>query len=350
VKHALTFLGLIISAGILFVGSTFFQKPTLPSQSPKKILSIALSPVPTNSTLTQAIFIPYWTLSQKKIDSSAYDSVIYFGITANANGIVSTESGYKDISLFKNSISSPHKKLLTVTLTDSQFNSSLLENKSFEQTIATQSANIAKENGFDGIVLDFEINALSFPSVVNSITQFASTFSGVAKGNGLSFYMTSFGDTFYRLRPYDEGALAKISDGIMVMAYDFHKANGDPGPNFPYGGDEYNFQKMVADFTKVIPKDKLTIIFGMFGYDWTIDDKGRSTGPAQALTTNEIEQKFANKIVTDPISLEKKISYTDGVGKSHVVWFEDMSSAQKKIDYLKTQGISSVSFWAWSYY
>jgi spore germination protein YaaH len=55
-------------------------------------------------------------------------------------------------------------------------------------------------------------------------------------------------------------------------------------------------------------------------------------------------------ITRDPKSAETKITYTDADKKQHVVWFEDMESVAAKEAYLKTRGISKVSFWAYSYF
>src|SRR5258706_13307864 len=112
--------------------------------------------------------------------------------------------------------------------------------------------------------------------------------------------MTAYGDSFYRLRPYDIAAISKSIDGIMVMAYAFHKSNADPGPNFPLSGSEtygYDLKTMTNDFLHHITTDKITVLFGMFGYDWQVDDKGRVIGNGKAITLNGAKQKFLNRCV-----------------------------------------------------
>ena len=81
----------------------------------------------------------------------------------------------------------------------------------------------------------------------------------------------------------------------MIMAYDFHKVKGNPGPNFPLNGKEtygYDLQKMTDDFLQFVPPEKLTIIFGLFGYDWVIDDKNNALQSGEALSYLQIKQKF----------------------------------------------------------
>jgi spore germination protein len=114
---------------------------------------------------------------------------------------------------------------------------------------------------------------------------------------------------------------------------------------------------LTDDFLKLIPSDKITIIFGLFGYDWQVDDKGNATQPAQALTLLQIKQKFIDQCAfsecawkKDKDSAETTVSYTDNDGKKHIIWFEDMESVKQKQEFLKTKGINSFSYWAYSYF
>ena len=147
----------------------------------------------------------------------------------------------------------------------------------------------------------------------------------------------------------------------MVMAYDFHKAGGgSPGPNFPLAGKEtygYDLQKMTDDFLQFVPAQKLAIIFGLFGYDWTVDKQNSAVGVGIPLTTKEIQQKFLTScsytnchIQKDPQSAETKITYMDNQQKNHIVWFEDLHSVWQKQQALKQKGITSFSYWAYSYF
>ena len=217
-----------------------------------------------------------------------------------------------------------------------------------------------KKHGFDGVLLDLEYSGLAFDSVVSSITSFSTAFAHAAHDQQLTFYQSLYGDSVYRLRPYDLAVLGKQADGIVVMAYDFHKANGDPGPNFPLAGEAiqgYDMGTMVDDFTKKIPSQKLIVAFGLFGYDWTLNDKGNSSGAAVALSLAQIKHKFSPhcpfadcKIRRDPTSAETEITYVDSQKNKHIVWYEDMQSFAKKSAYLHTQGINATALWAYSYF
>lgn len=300
------------------------------------------------------LFVPYWTLSSSI--TGDYDSLIYFGIAAGENGIDRSEAGFKNLAKFTN-FSESREKLLAVRMVDQDINSKIFEDKNLEKKIIDDSIEIAKENGFDGIVLDFELSAIGFQSVVDEVNNLHEEFYKASKNSDLSFYSAIFGDNYYRARPYDIKFISKNTDKIIIMAYDFHKANGSPGPNFPLDGKEqygYDFKQMISDFANDAGNEKLVVAFGMYGYDWEVDNSGNSKSKGEAVTLNEAKNKFLNncsncKNLRDTSSAETQVKYSDSDG-AHVVWFEDEESKGKKEDYLKTQGINQTAIWANGYY
>lgn len=360
-KHILVFLTLLFIF-IFFIAHVFtfsHQTPTkIHATSTNAIIPSATPTIPIGA-LTTTLFVPYWTMNGKTFPAT-YDQIAYFGITANTEGIDTTEEGYRDLPQFLRLISPQTKTLLVVRLITPEVNDKILSDASLQQNIVQQSIDLARKDGFSGIVLDFEYNALAFDSVTKSISALSQNFSSQVHKNQLQYYQTLYGDTFYRARPFDVASIDKVSDGIFVMAYDFHKANGDPGPNFPLHAlpdEDYSFTQMVSDFTSKVPAKKITILFGLFGYDWTMNNKNQSLGQAEVLTTLEAQKKFVSscqlshcKVVRDIASTERHVRYSGSDGRTHEVWFEDMGSVAKKQSYLKTNGISSTGFWAWSYF
>lgn len=315
--------------------------------------------VPTVAISDSVLFVPYWTLgtfSQWK----TYQELVYFGITPNENGINAQEDGYKNMKQFIQMVPSNTKKQLVLRMTEQAINEKVLEDKNLREKIIKQTVAVAKANDFDGVVLDFEYNALSFPDVIAEINQFSADFANTSHQSKLSFYQTLFGDSFFRARPYNVAAIAKNADGIFVMSYDFHKANGTPGPNFPLTvrvDADYTFVDMVHDFSKDVPKEKLIIVFGMFGYDWTVDDKGRPSGQAKSLSDNDIQSAFLSTctvkdctISRDVQSKEPSVTYKDTALQQHVVWWEDIQSVESKKTILRQNGVSQIGFWANGYF
>lgn len=167
-----------------------------------------------------------------------------------------------------------------------------------------------------------------------------------------------YGDNYFRKRPFDIEFMGKHTDEIMIMAYDFHKSYGEPGPNFSFDEKNkygYDFKQMISDFSADVPSDKLTIIIGMYGYDWILNEQGTPLKRADAITLNQITNKFPSFVKTtegkqNSNSKEKKIEYVDKENQKHVIWYEDVESAEVKWLYLMGEGIGSVSYWAYGYF
>lgn len=339
----------------LLLRNTASVKPLATSQKQE---NTAPTIVPQAGPIMTTLFVPYWTLGSKALPTT-YNTIAYFGITANTNGIDTKEDGYLNLTKFVRLTSANQKILLVVRLIDNDVNEKVLMSSSLQQQIITDSISTAKKYHFDGIVLDFEYNALAFDSVVQNTTKLSQNFATSIHNAHLTYYQTIYGDVFYRLRPFDVASIGENADGIFVMAYDFHKVNGTPGPNFPLhplNDENYSFIKMVQDFTKKVSYKKLIVIFGMFGYDWTLNNKNQSLMAANSLTTAEAGDKFINcslkscSLSRDKNAKEEHAKYTDSNGRIHDVWFEDMTSVMDKQNYLKTQGISATGFWAYSYF
>ncbi len=322
-----------------------------------------LSPAPTVTidklhNTTTSLFVPDWALD---IIPGGYDRYIYFGILPNISGIDQNDSGVKDIPTFFSNVPQGKKTLLTLEMTDSNTNASILQSKTLQQKIISQTVSIAKANSFSGIVMDLEMSGIPLGPTLDEINDFTKALDEKAKAQALEFDTTLYGDTFYRLRPFDVKTVAQNSDMILIMAYDFHKSQATtPGPNFPLSGQDmygYDMGKMADDFLQVVPNQKIGVIFGLFGYDWPVDSHGNAVGQAEPLSDIQIQNKFLNgcsfkncTIKRDPISAETEIQYTDTNNQKHIVWFEDMQSVNTKEQFLRKRGIGNFSFWANSYF
>lgn len=285
---------------IVFSFLSYFSRSNVDNSnviSPESKLKSIPQKIIKSQKLERSIFVPYWAISGK-IDKE-FDPVIYFGIAPDTNGIDKEDQGYLKIEEFIKKVGKDQKKFLTVRMTDQKINYKILGDKSLQKKIIEESIALAGKYSFDGIVLDIEISSLYFESVVKGINDFSIDFYNSSKKNNLNYSVTLYGDTFYRLRPYDVSFLSKNSDKIMIMAYDFHKARGNPGPSFPLEGKNiygYDFKSMINDFTKKIPREKIVVVFGLFGYDWMTDEKGKSINNGVPLSKNEIENKFIKKM------------------------------------------------------
>jgi Glycosyl hydrolases family 18 len=129
---------------------------------------------------------------------------------------------------------------------------------------------------------------------------------------------------------FNYGALAQYVDQIVLKAYDFNFATGNPGPIAPF-----------ADVAKVltyvhsydVPWTKLAVAEPLYAYNWTVNKKGdiavNAKGqPISATTLNatqvDASKKQWHKEKTE--NGETEYTYTQA-GQKHIVW--DASSALK---------------------
>ena len=342
-------------------------KNTLSPQTLPSPTTVPMTVVPTKKVDRPSfVFIPDWTNFAKELDIAKYERVIYFGLSADRNGLLNDQGSAKIAAFTK--AAGQKEKWLTLRLLNTDENIALMTDGKRMDTVIKETIEQSQKYSIDGVVLDLEMSVLPLADVSNNITQFTQRFAAAAHSKSLKFAMTVYGDVFYRHRPYDVQKIATMVDEIIIMAYDFHKANGEPGPNFPLNGKEkfgYDFKQMTKDYLSVVPPDKISVTFGMYGYEWSVDEKQRPLHAAESLSYAEIKKKYIDScdnktclLRRDELSAETEINYVQAVptgvdyfvSAPHIIWFEDQNSVDKKVSFLLEKQIGSIGYWAYGYY
>ena len=352
------FLAVLVGSFILWNYAKGDSLPVKKQTTPAKVYQSALKIIPQNKE-KQYVFVPYWSFG-KTITIDSQDSLIYFGIGVNEKGIELNDKGYENLSSFTSKTPNVKEKILAVRMTDKNINAEVLKSLLTQEKIASVAVSLALKNNFKGILLDYETSAFAFDSTTKNITSFYELVSNKAHANNLLFYVSLYGDTYFQSRPFDIKQIGALSDKVLIMAYDFTKSRGNPGPNFPLNDNKtygYNMGKMVDDFQKDVQNEKLVVTFGYFGYDWRVDAKENALASGIPMSTNEIKKEFITKCSFKKCSFnriestdEPYIKYVDESNENHIIWFEDEVSIAKKKEFLKTKGILQIAAWAYSYY
>ena len=159
--------------------------------------------------------------------------------------------------------------------------------------------------------------------------------------------------------------LAANSDGIVLMNYDEHQTDSDPGP---VAGQDW-FENNLQNAMKVVPREKIMCAIGSYGYDWTLPlpaapvklRRGqRRPKPRTAaktpdvlnttmLSTQEAWQEASDsdaKIYLDDASLNPHFAYDDDDAKvRHQVWFLDAVTALNEIRVARALGLQTFALW-----
>lgn len=352
-------LAIIAAIGIFLAIYNNSRQPKSTAVVPKILQKATPAIIIPQKNSRQYLFVPYWAVL-KKDDFSSFESLIYFGLGVNESGIELNDKGYERFSSFISITPNVKERILSIRMVDKTINADVIKNTALEDKIASQAVGLASKNKFDGVLLDYETSAFGFESTTNNITAFYKLFAKTVHDANLKFYVSLYGDAYFQSRPFDVKKIGEVSDKVLIMAYDFSKSGGNPGPNFPFMGRAqygYDFSKMVDDFQKDVLNEKLVVIFGYFGYDWRVDKKENAVSSGVPLTTLEITKEFITKCEFKKCSFsrlpetnEPSINYTDDSGENHVVWFEDEVSISKKKEFLKSKGILETAAWAYSYF
>ena len=147
--------------------------------------------------------------------------------------------------------------------------------------------------------------------------------------------------------------IANNSDGIVLMNYDEHEANSQPGPVASQNWFIGNLQRVL----KIVPKDKIICAVGSYGYDWTLsipDPKDHRNRKPQVLDTEDLSVSDAWQRASDADadldldydSLNPHYEYIDeDNNQRHVVWFLDGVSLLDEMRAARALGLQTFALW-----
>ena len=217
---------------------------------------------------------------------------------------------------------------------------------------------LAANPGYRGISLDFEeIPADAQPDYQDLVGELYADLHS----KGLRLYLnTPVADP-----DFDLAFLAAHSDGLLMLDYDEHQNLSAPGPVASQDWFLDNLQQAL----KVVPKEKIIVSLGSYGYDWTMAQVPAQTTPAaarkkgakpvpeaepkvvsaQSLSTQEAWQAASDagaQIELDGDSLNAHFAYDDDdTHLRHQVWFLDAVTVLNEMRAARTLGLQTFSLW-----
>jgi len=147
--------------------------------------------------------------------------------------------------------------------------------------------------------------------------------------------------------------IADNSDGIVLMNYDEHEANSDPGPVASQTWFIGNLQRVL----KIVPKEKIICAVGNYGYDWTLtipNPKDRRHSKPEVLNTEDLSVSDAWQRASDADAdldldydaLNPHYEYIDeDNNQRHVVWFLDGVSLLDEMRAARALGLQTFALW-----
>ena len=193
---------------------------------------------------------------------------------------------------------------------------------------------------YRGLMIDFE----SFPKAAQpGYVALLNDLSADLHAKGLKLYVS----VQVRNEDYDYNAIAAAVDGVVIMNYDEHFPGGTPGPVASHDWFVGNLESAL----KEIPKDKLIVAIGNYGYDWVERPKNGKLPPGVADKSVSVQEAWIGSrdseedIDFDGDALNPHFSYRDDDNFRHDVWFLDAVTAMNEMRSAQTLGIQTFALW-----
>jgi cellulose synthase/poly-beta-1,6-N-acetylglucosamine synthase-like glycosyltransferase/peptidoglycan/xylan/chitin deacetylase (PgdA/CDA1 family)/spore germination protein YaaH len=205
---------------------------------------------------------------------------------------------------------------------------------------------------YRGLSLDFEsLPDASYPAYV----QFIEEIYAQLHARDLRLYVNSavsLEDNYLKL-------VAANSDGLILMNYDQHEVESDPGPIAAESWFVANLQRVL----KIVPRDKIICALGNYGYDWTMSmppapKRGHKAAKPQVIDTEDLSvsdvwQRASDAdadLNIDYDTLNPHFEYIDEDSQErHVVWFLDAVTVLNEMRDARQLGLQTFALWRLGY-
>ncbi len=306
-------------------------------------------------------YLPYWvdTLEYLYFQMKLLTHIAYFsiGITPSTGALGSIP----DASRFTKIRDYAHPRGVRVNMTFTIFGSSnvstVLNNPSARSNAIGAIKDFVTNYGIDGVNIDFEFVT---SSVRDSFNKFI---------NDLAYELWNHPDgrkELYIAMPavpewypgYDYSYLSTHSDGLFIMAYDFHYSGssvaGPVSPTVPsFFWGSYSVAKTIESY-KAYGADPQKMILGVpyYGYDWPTNSSsiGSSTRGSGSAVIYKYAYQNANSYgrIWDNYSQTPWYAYYASDGW-HQCWYDDSASLDLKFSMVKDSGLLGAGCWALGY-
>lgn len=201
-------------------------------------------------------------------------------------------------------------------------------------------AAIVRANHYDGASVDFQGLAAT-PAVRSGLSSFVTALAARlhAMGKRVTVDVIPTRQATAMHGAYDEAALGKAADQVVLMAYDRHADGSPPGPVAPMPWVRQAVRHALAVGLK---PGQILLGVANYGYDWVVGStKAATVGYAQV-------QQMGVRPIWDAAAGEYHFTYTKN-GQRHIVWYEGTRSLGEKVALAKANHLSGIAIWRLGY-
>lgn len=299
-------------------------------------------------------FHPYWMgTAWQDYDFGLLTTIAYFGADVNSSGDITNFHSWPANSLINTAHSHGVKVVLTVILFRSSEIAVLLNSESARQNLINNLLGSVQGAGADGVNIDFEgMPSGQRDNFVTLIQDLTAAFHSAIPGSQITIDMPAvdWGDRFA------EQALADASDGLIIMAYDYHWSTGPTaGPVSPLISEGQDVTETVDAYLANTENARDKIILGLpwYGYQWLAED----SFPGSAVVRYDTAYNYA---AAEPLVIsygkiryaaEGQIPWFRYPVNGNVVqcWYDDSLSLSLKYNLAAEKNLGGIGIWALGY-
>lgn len=300
-----------------------------------------------------------------EVDLDVLDELLFFDLEVAPDGTVAEANGWPDrwLPMAARAQAQGTRIVPTFSLFDADIFTAVFTDPAAQDRLFAAVIEAVEAVGADGVHLDFEL----FEDVPDAARDAYAPFvqrvkDALGREAVVSVYTLAL-DDFNR---YDERALARAADFLVVQGYDFHwRGSTHAGPNAALDGwDGLDWAGVVARYDSLgVPRRQILMATPLFGYEWpTVDDTigAETRGEGRIIAFENVRERVpetgvsvAERVAShgmrrDPASGSPYYAFEDETGW-HQGWFDDPESLRAKFAFVREHGLGGVALFPLGY-
>ncbi|MDD4587873.1 MAG: S-layer homology domain-containing protein [Heliobacteriaceae bacterium] len=207
-----------------------------------------------------------------------------------------------------------------------------------QATLVAEIIAFIDQTGCDGVNIDLENfspgNKAAFVSFLQALAQ---PLHSRGKQLSVAVPATANPNPAGWAAAYDYQQIAATADRVIIMAYDEHWANSEPGPVASLSWVD----RVVANLSLLMPPGKTLLGLPFYGRHWINGQNGTGIGYSEALKLAALN---ATPLEWRPEKGVFRLQFEDAAG-THELWLENQTTLQAKIGLTHRYNLAGVAAW-----
>jgi cellulose synthase/poly-beta-1,6-N-acetylglucosamine synthase-like glycosyltransferase/peptidoglycan/xylan/chitin deacetylase (PgdA/CDA1 family)/spore germination protein YaaH len=140
---------------------------------------------------------------------------------------------------------------------------------------------------------------------------------------------------------FDYEYIGDVADAVMIMAYDQHYPGSQSGPV----ASRAWLAQGLDDLLPRMPLDRVVMVLGSYGYDWTQADPMPSADDLSFRAAMDLARASGAKPLFEEGIENGHFGYIDHEQKTHDVWFQDALATWNQVASLRRRNVTRVGLW-----